>query len=258
MSQNGERRKPRGRLSPASLLRRPVGWIIVVVGLLMVGLIATWATRSRPTVGRPDNRQQVFRDRVAEDRKHLLAGSLRVSRQADVSVGDSVVLDVRLTALTDTAAAALERGTPDVVRDFRVGGVQGASLASASGHVRIKLLSDAKAQQVIAGPGDVARWRWAISASAPGDYDLQLVVTTYQEDSDRALATLAPPATIHVTVHDTFSHRLSVMRGELIAWSGVVVALGVIFALRRPVVAFGRSRVEAAKERRRQGRDGYL
>ncbi|MGW2568957.1 hypothetical protein [Streptomyces sp. NPDC001537] len=48
--------------------------------------------------------------------------------------------------------------------------------------------------------GDTAEWRWSVSA---GDYELALVVTTFQGDTDRALETLHPPITVHLTVHNT-------------------------------------------------------
>ena len=142
-----------------------------------------------------------------------------------------------------------------------MGGVEGATLSSASGSVHVKLLADTGTKQVIAEPNDAAEWQWSVSPSQPGDYELVLVLTTYQGDSDRALDTLTPPITIHLSVSNTWSHMINSIQNYLIALGGVAAALAAVFAFRAPLVEFTRQRRNSWREGRRDPedeRDGYL
>ncbi|GAA3302402.1 hypothetical protein GCM10020295_48140 [Streptomyces cinereospinus] len=138
-----------------------------------------------------------------------------------------------------------------------VGGVEGASLTSPSNEVAIRPLFDSSVKQIVTQPADRAEWEWAVSASKPGKYKLKLRITTYQGESNRALAT-SRPVTIQIHVTTTVSHRVSWLRGELVAWGGVAVALVAILTFRAPILTLLRARRESLLERRRQGRDGYM
>jgi hypothetical protein len=192
---------------------------------------------------------------VVNDRKHLFDGSLAYDPSVSVSVGGSLTYDVRLTSRGEKSS----RGTAQVAlvtRAFQVGGVEEATLSAGDSAVRVVLLSP-RVKQVIAQPGDPADWQWSVSATEPGDYDLTLTVTTLQGDSDRALDTLTPPITVHLTVHNTWSHRFASMQNWLYAAAGSAGALAGIYALRAPLTELVRGRREA-RQRRNEGRDGYM
>ncbi|MFD7813925.1 hypothetical protein ACFV6E_13385 [Streptomyces sp. NPDC059785] len=220
--------------------------------------IAVLDDKGAPHMGTRRPGQALFQDGIVEDRKNLLAGLLTYESHVDSDVGETATTTVTLKALSRKAAEARDKETSLARRNFKVGGVQGASLASASADVTVKPLSDARTQQVIAAPGDEARWQWSVTADKPGDYDLTLSVTTYQGESSRALTTLNPPVTIHLTAANTASYRFSVARGWLIAAGGLVGVLGVFWALRGPVVTYTRARKEARREKEARGEDGYM
>jgi hypothetical protein len=215
-----------------------------------------------PQIGQappPDPDQASFLADVVDDRKQLFAGILTYESHVSSSVGDSTIYTISLTALGRSNTRTPDPGQPATeTRDFQVGGVEGAKLTPRSRDVKVQLLADTKTKQVIAEPGDVVSWQWSVTAGEPGDYELLLVLTTYQQDSDRALATLHPPITIHLSVNNTWSHRIDSMRNSLIAWGGVAVALGAIVAFRAPLVVFARARMDAWREQRNRRRDGYL
>jgi hypothetical protein len=205
---------------------------------------------------------------VRNDREHLFAGSLSYATSVTVSVDDTVTYDVRLTARAENAS----HGTTQRVaatRTFRVGGVEGAALTSASQDVRVVLRGDQQREQVIARPGELAAWGWSISASEPGDYDLGLTVTTYQGRSHIALDTLAPPLTVHLRVRDTWSHRWNSTLDSVGTWGGIGAALttitAVVVACRDRLTALLRARRESWRARGQQRdagvdeeRQGYL
>ncbi|MFF4250200.1 hypothetical protein ACFY1L_03195 [Streptomyces sp. NPDC001663] len=199
-------------------------------------------------------RQADLQASIVNDRKHLFDGSLAYDPAVSVNVGESLTYDVRLTARGEKSGRAAQAAL--VTRAFQVGGEEGATLASGSRQVRIVLLGDGS-EQAIAQPGEDAAWQWSVSADEPGDYDLALTVTTYQGDSNLALDTLHPPIKIHLTVHNTWSHRIDSMNDWLITASGVATALVAIYALRAPLTEFVRTRGEARRQRD-QSRDGYM
>ncbi|MEU6141434.1 hypothetical protein ABZ848_13840 [Streptomyces sp. NPDC047081] len=203
--------------------------------------------------------QAFFQARIVDDRKQLFAGILTFRSHASTDVDDTVTYAITLLALGEQDSRSSQAhpvGTE--TRKFQVGGIEGASLTPDSSGVEVKPLADTKTKQVIAQPGDIIRWQWTVAANEPGNYDLVLELTTYQGDSERALATLTPPITIHLSVHNTFSHRVSSMRNGLIAWGGVAMALAALFAFRTPLISFVRSKNEARQEKRSRGQDGYM
>ncbi|MFF4501485.1 hypothetical protein [Streptomyces sp. NPDC001401] len=192
---------------------------------------------------------------VVSDRKHLFNGSLAYDPSVSMSVGGSLTYDVLLTARGEKSVGFAQAVL--VTRAFQVGGVEGAALTCGSRNVRVVMLTDSKPEQIIAQPGDPAEWQWSVSADEPGDYDLALTVTTYQGDTKRALDTLRPPIKIHLTVHNTWSHRITSLKDWLIAAGGIATALVAVYALRAPLTEFVRARGEARRQRD-QSRDGYM
>ncbi|WP_405884138.1 hypothetical protein OG762_39795 [Streptomyces sp. NBC_01136] len=229
--------------------------------LLALGLLVTLSTLSGcGTPGSPIHDQASFQDTVANDRKQLFDGRLDYRSRLATPVGEPRTFRIVLTALSDEASHRSRSARPHMeTRSFQVGGVESASLTSTSPDVRIEPIAEARGKQVIARPGDRADWWWSVSASEPGDYDLFLVLTTYQEDSDRALYTLTPPITVRLRVDETWSHRVDSLLNTILAWGGAAVALTALLAFRAPLVAFVRTRRNARQERiRDSNRDGYL
>ena len=235
----------------------------IMLGLLLQGLDSEGGPHPGHSSASPSTSpgygQAAFQARIVDDRKKLFAGSLRFDSHLSTSVGSPIICYVSLTALGEEAASASGTDQPVAeTREFQVGGVEGATLASTSTNVKVGRLHNTGTKQVIAEPGDLATWWWTLSASEPGDYDLVLVITTYQGNSDRALATLEPPITIHLTVHNTTSHRVSSIRNLLITWGGVAMAVAALFAFRTPLVGFARARRDTWQEKRKRGQDGYM
>ncbi|MEU6257111.1 hypothetical protein [Streptomyces sp. NPDC047043] len=230
--------------------------------LLALGLLALLASCGVPdsaNKGPEDVEQRPgqadLQASIVNDRKHLFDGSLAYDPAVSVNVDESLTYDVRLTARGEKSSGKAAQAAL-VTRTFRVGGDEGATLASGSRQVRIVLLGDGS-KQAIAQPGEDAEWQWSVSADEPGDYDLALTVTTYQGESDRALDTLHPPIKIRLSVQNTWSHRIDSMNDWLITASGIATALIAIYALRAPLTEFVRTRREARRQRN-QSRDGYM
>ncbi len=201
----------------------------------------------------------MFRAKVVDDRKQLFDGTLSYRTSLTAVVDDSATYRISLTA--EAASRTTAPVPPGVeTRQFQVGGVEGAALSSTNRSVQVELLADNKTKQVIAEPGDTVNWQWTVSASEPGDYELVLVLTTYQGDSDRALDTLTPPITIDLTVSDSWSHRIDSMQTFLITLGSVAAALMAVFAFRAPLVDFIRNRRDSRRQQHRDQedeRDGY-
>lgn len=237
--------------------RIAAAWCLLL--LLALGLAACGvpgeSNKGPESVGQRPG-QADLQSSIVDDRKHLFDGSLAYDPSVSVSVGDSLTYDVRLTARGEksshgTAQAAL------VTRAFQVGGVEEAALSAGDADVRVvSLTPDVK--QVIAQPGDLAEWQWSVSAGEPGDHDLALTVTTFQGDSDRALDTLAPPISVHLSVRDTWSHRFASMQDGLYTAAGIAGALAGVYALRAPLTELVRGRREARQQRSEDRDDGYL
>ncbi|MFI7402065.1 hypothetical protein ACIBW9_16610 [Streptomyces sp. NPDC049541] len=195
---------------------------------------------------------------VVNDRKHLFDGSLTYTPYVSMNVGGHLKYDVILTARGAKSSHRTAR-TARVTRAFRVGGVQGARLSADSQNVRV--VSQSEEKQPIGEPGDTAEWQWSVSATEPGDYELAVTVTTFQGDTDRALETLHPPITVHLTVHNTWSHRFTSMQNWLFTAAGIAGALAGIYALRAPLTELLRGRRDARKQRGEnldEDRDGYM
>jgi hypothetical protein len=266
-------------------LRHPLGaGLIIVLTYCLVGAIATLLVNfftgggmhanhpttpptsiteepTEPTEEPPATPMQtMFLEDVSKDRKTLVPGDFWYPNSASSAVGESTSVTVGLWMGGKNAghtgpSAPLPAGSK--IRHIPVGGVEGASLTSPSNEVKIRPLFDSSVKQVVTQPRDWAEWEWAVSASEPGDYKLMLRVTTYQGESNRALAT-SRPVSVRLHVTNTVSHRVSWLRGELVAWGGVAAAVVALLAFRTPLLAFVRARRDSSLERRRRGSDGYM
>ncbi|MGQ4388893.1 hypothetical protein [Streptomyces sp. SAS_270] len=256
-----------------NLRRRQIQlWVLcTLAAVLSVGVIYAMlvtGTRREPKDGHPPPSpsasylpadQARFQARIVDDRKGLFAGRLICRSSISTSVDDSIIYRVTLVALGEKDVNGPRGARPAIeTRKFQVGGVEGASLTSTSSEVKVRLLADTATEQVIAAPGDAAHWQWTVTPSESGDYDLVLVLTTYQGDSDRALATLTPPITVHLVASNTLSHQVSSMQNTLITLGGVAMAVTTLFAFRAPLLSVTRARKEARREKKKRGRDGYM
>ncbi|MFI7499530.1 hypothetical protein ACIBVL_13675 [Streptomyces sp. NPDC049687] len=246
---------------------------LLFILVAIVAIIPFGASCSPATVGPDGDGQAEFQASIVDDRKKLFSGELTYGTDVVAKVGDSFAYEVELTAIGENESstwppdhAQATPWPPPQRRNFQVGGVQSASLSSGSSSVKIESLSDAQTKQVIAEPGDMARWAWRISINEPGVYELLLTVVTYQGNSDRALAVLTPPITVSLHVEDTMSHRFESMKGFLAAFGvvvgGAITALLGAFAFRTQLIEFTREKRAQWQERRRgpqdDSRDGFL
>ena len=262
MGDSGTAREVDGRLGCWVGGGCAVGFFIVL-GLLVVVLSLGGGCGPGAGVGfDPRSDQAAFQAKVVNDRKQLFAGTLDFHPSVAAVVDDSMTYKITLRALGEDASrrsAPVPRGME--TRRFQVGGVEGATLSSTSRSVQVELLADSRTKQVIAEPGDTAHWQWRVSPSEPGDYDLLLVLTTYQGESDRALDTLTPPIVIHLSVSNTLSHSISSMQAFLITSGGVAAALTAILAFRAPLLDFMRARGNSTRQQRggdEDEREGYM
>lgn len=219
------------------------------------------STTKEPTSGASvAPKQTTFMVDVNRDRKTLVPGSFWHPSSARSAVGESTSIAVGLQIDGKGVGQTGPATSPPMgskIHHIPVGGVEGASLTSPSDEVKIRPLFDLNVKQIVIRPPDWADWEWAVSASEPGDYTLVLRITTYQGQSNRALAT-SRPISIHLHVANTVSHRVSWVRSELVAWGGVGAAIVALLAFRTPLLAFVRARRDSLLERRRQGQDGYM
>ncbi|MFE9879506.1 hypothetical protein [Streptomyces sp. NPDC005784] len=205
-------------------------------------------------------KQTMFLEDVSNDRKTLVPGGFLFPDSASSAVGGSTSVSVELWMDGKSVGHTGPSVSPPAgseIRHIPVGGVEGASLTSLSSEVKIRPLFDSSVKQIVTQPTDSAVWEWAVSATEPGTYKFVLRITTYQGESNRALAT-SHPVTIFFHVTNTVSHRVSWVRGELVAWGGVAAAVVALLAFRTPLLAFARARRDSVLERRRRGGDGYM
>lgn len=224
--------------------------------------------------------QVVFQLKAARDRGALFTGELTYGPPPSVDVGDSVEFAVTLAGpeayLGDPDAPSPTRGpdpfrssalpypdpssdlsdpdpsprevpeAADETRELPVGGVQGAHLSEPRGDVKVDPIGSSR--QLLASRRDRVEWRWMLTPRKPGQYQLSLVVETYQGDSENVLARTAPPIDIALTVNSTFWYRVGEAKEWIIAAGAVLAALGVIFSpLRKPLVGFVSGRIGSGR-----------
>ncbi|WP_189317860.1 hypothetical protein [Streptomyces brasiliensis] len=232
-------------------------FLIILAAAFM--LLLPHAYVSKKETPAPPGHQKTFLEEVDKDRKTLVPGDFWFNNAVSSAVGESTSVAVGLymegRISDDPGPSSPPAGSK--THHIPVGGVEGASLTSSSDEVKIRPLFDSSEQQLVTQPSDLAEWEWAVGASEPGNYKLVLRIATYQGDSKRSLATSAP-VTIRLHVKNTVSHRLSWIRGEVVAWGGVAAAVVALLAFRGPLLALAKARRDSLLERRRRGRDGYM
>jgi hypothetical protein len=190
---------------------------------------------------------------IVNDRKHLFKGVLRYRPLSPVAVGDTTELDVTLIAVgKNPGQVFILPGKVIGSRSLQVGGVEGATLAARGGGMKISQVGPARG--LIGQPGDSVSWIWNITPDEPGDYILELVVVTYQGSSDNPLSVVNPPVQIALDVTDTWSHRISSLKGWIIGLGAFFAALAIIFTFFREQV-FGLLPKRAKKKEETAGSD---
>ncbi|MFB7260813.1 hypothetical protein ACFCXH_01415 [Streptomyces nojiriensis] len=211
--------------------------------------------------------QVVFQLKAARDRGALFTGELTYRPPPSVDIGDSVEFSVTLAGPEaypgDPDAPSPTPGpdpfrssdlphpdpspredpeAADETRELPVGGVQGAHLSEPRGDVKVDPIGSSR--QLLVSRRDRVEWRWDLTPRKPGQYQLSLVVETYQGDSENVLARTAPPIDIALTVNSTFWYRVGEAKEWIIAAGAVLAALGVIFSpLRKPLAGFVSRRI---------------
>jgi hypothetical protein len=116
--------------------------------------LATVVAVSGCGTGSSEPDQAEFQAAVVNDRKQLFDGRLSYQSHVSAPVDDAVIYRITLRALDDEASGWSETVEPALeTRPFQVGGVQGASLASADRKVRGQLLADTRTRQLSPSPG---------------------------------------------------------------------------------------------------------
>ncbi|MFF2569106.1 hypothetical protein [Streptomyces sp. NPDC058084] len=183
--------------------------------------------------------QVIFQQKAARDRAALFSGVLEYKALPSVDVGDSVEFSATLAG-RDAGPNPLPPDVPEEAmstREMAVGGVQGAYLSEPHGDVHVDPIGADR--KLLASPRDRVEWRWNLIPRKPGQYQLNLVVETYQGNTENVLAHTDPPIRISMTVNKTFWYRAGEAKEWIIATGAVIAALGVIFGpLRRPLGTF--------------------
>ncbi|WP_405529053.1 hypothetical protein OG592_14020 [Streptomyces avidinii] len=242
--------------------------IFVVVGSVLLQAPSEIFLQPAPA----DEDQVVFQQKAARDRTALFTGELTYVPPGSVDVGDSVEFSATLAG--PEAEADLPDPDPSLrvgpdpfrssdlpdlnpspnpspreepeeteeTRELPVGGVQGAHLSDPRGDVKVDPIGSSR--QLLASRQDRVEWRWNLTPRKPGQYQLSLVVETYQGDTENVLARTAPPIHIALTVNNTFWYRVGEAKEWIIAAGAVLAALGVIFSpLRKTLVGFFSGRI---------------
>jgi len=147
-----------------------------------------------------------------------------------VDAGEPATLNVTLTLYRP--AASDDADAPSEVAEVPAGGIVGARLAG-DGEVAIEAQSPER--QPVAAPGDVGRWRFAVTVPDPSDRELALTLVTYLGATDEPLAT-SGPFVVRVHADATFGYRLRQAGGvvtALLAFAGVSGGVAVTWLWRR-------------------------
>ena len=172
---------------------------------------------------------------IVNDREHLFNGVLTYEPPSPMPVDNTQLLEVQLTAVgQDPDAAHIPYGRIVGSRSLRVGGVEDATLSVRGGGVQISSVGPTR--RLIGRPGDTVGWAWYITPMQPGMHTLELVVVTYQGESDNPLSIVNPPISITLNVTDTLSHRVNSVKGWIIGLGAFLGAVAIILAFFREQV----------------------
>lgn len=185
-------------------------------------------------IDKPGPSQQVrLESSIINDRSHLFKGFLTYSTLQSMRVGEVQQVYARLSAIgKNSPALKVPRGNVVGSRSLRVGGVEEANLSVGGDGVDVSSVGTAR--RTIGRPGDQALWTWTVSPGKPGDYVLDLVVTTYQGKSDNPISIVSPPIQIglHVTATTgSFWSNLGTVGRVLVTIAGVLAAVATIMAV---------------------------
>ncbi|MFD9047872.1 hypothetical protein [Streptomyces zaomyceticus] len=213
--------------------RWPV-WLWAAAGAivcLFLAIVLTSSSGLNHSAGDPD--QVAFRKKAAEDRAGLFDGLLECQRERSVDVDETFKVSAVLTGLHGPLRPPRAQ---DPTRVIPVGGVQGALLHSSTEDLRVEAIGTNR--RYLPTPADRVEWQWNVTPRKPGQYKLDLVVETYQGDTENVLASTDPPIEIAVTVNGTLWYRLGEAKEWIIAAGALVTAAGVIAAMfRKPLTA---------------------
>jgi hypothetical protein len=229
--------------------------VAVVLGVIAVFVIVVASAlpgASLPT-RRPSPPPQVsLQSSIVNDREHLFNGVLTYEPPSPMPVDNTQLLEVQLIAVgQDPSAVRIPYGHIVGSRSLRVGGVEDATLSARGGGVQISSVGPTR--RLIGQPGDMVSWTWEITPMQPGMYTLELVVVTYQGESDNPLSIVNPPIPITLNVTDTLSHRVNSVKGWIIGFSAFLAAVAIILTFfREQVFGLLPKRKKKEKEQKEQ------
>ncbi|NUK32521.1 hypothetical protein HRW16_19350 [Streptomyces lunaelactis] len=221
-------------------------WLELMTAALVASLILFWLTSSlqvsdyapslpMATPGNSSVNQVKLQSSIVDDRKSLFNGIVSYSDLEPVKVEESAEVEVELIAVgSDFDAAPVPEGRIVGSRKLLVGGVEEARLSCRTKDVEISAIGPAKG--LIGRIGDSVTWRWAITPKKAGKHTLDLVIVTYQGNTNNPLHAVNPPIKIEVEAKQTLKSRVNSARVWVLGISTFVVALsGILAFFREPI-----------------------
>jgi hypothetical protein len=185
-----------------------------------------------PGTGGSAENQVILQSSIIKAREHLFDGVLTYQPLEPIPVEDTRQFRVTLVAVVEgTEFPRIPPGDVVGSRELQVGGVEEAKLSGPPGKVDISPVGSTR--RLIGQVGDQATWAWNITPKQPGDYTLDLVITTYQGTTENPLYIINPPIPIDLSVRNTWPHFLNAMKAWIIAFSTFVGAVAVILTFFR-------------------------
>jgi hypothetical protein len=185
-----------------------------------------------PGPGGSAENQVILQSSIIKAREHLFDGVLTYQPLEPIPVEDTRQFRVTLVAVVEgTEFPSIPPGEVVGSRELQVGGVEEAKLSGPPGKVDISPVGSTR--RLIGQVGDQATWAWNITPKQPGDYTLDLVITTYQGTTENPLYIINPPIPIDLSVRNTWSYFFNAMKAWIIAFSTFVAAVAVILAFFR-------------------------
>jgi hypothetical protein len=213
--------------------RAPLALALLIGVTLISAILAGCSEREAPATGAGtpplgEGEQVELQTSIVSDREHLFRGVLTYLPLDPMPVDSTQEMHVTLVAIGENPAA-VKVAPGEVVgsRSMQVGGIEEARLSARGGGADISAVGPTRG--LIGEPGDKLSWTWDITPKEPREYELELVVITYQGTSNNPLSVVNPPIKIDLEVNNTFSHWISSMKAWLIGLGAVAVAAAAIW-----------------------------
>ena len=227
-------REPRGskRSRDPAIRAAFIGGIAVVVAAAVAVLLAPvqiYDSIVNPGGPQPTP-QDVYKAMLGRDLQSLDRGLLAYSPISSLKTGTSTEFDVLVKDIgrgPQSAVVAEVDGLLVYQQDVPTGGIVGVTVVLCK---NLTCNSESSPTQPVLFPGDVATWRWQITAGTPGPAEIILRADTYDQGSQQTLSEEIIPITGKVVPTPTFNKQQSHKNIANITKSGVnlIVTIGSI------------------------------